>query len=74
MKITSKGQVTIPIEIRDRLGLHPSTEIEFEVEGTVVRIRKLKTSKGRGKTIVEHMRGKATTRLSTDEILSLTRR
>ena len=31
MRITSKGQVTIPIVIRERLGLHPNTEVEFEI-------------------------------------------
>jgi len=38
MRITSKGQVTIPIEIRKRLGLLPHTEVRFEVEGDAVRI------------------------------------
>ena len=33
MRITSKGQVTIPIEIREKLGLLPNTEVEFEVVG-----------------------------------------
>lgn len=31
MKLTSKGQVTIPQAIRDRAGLHPHTEVEFEM-------------------------------------------
>ena len=29
MRITSKGQVTIPQHIREELGLHPNTEVEF---------------------------------------------
>ncbi len=33
MRITSKGQVTIPVEIRERLGLLPDCEVEFVVEG-----------------------------------------
>ncbi len=32
MRITSKGQVTIPQHIREELGLHPNTEVEFSVE------------------------------------------
>ena len=32
MRITSKGQVTMPIEIRERLGLLPNSEVEFEVD------------------------------------------
>ena len=39
MRITSKGQVTIPIEIRERAGLLPMTEVEFEFDGKAVRIR-----------------------------------
>ena len=40
MRITSRGQVTIPVEIRERLGLLPNREVEFEVDGSAVRIRK----------------------------------
>ena len=73
MRITTKGQVTIPIEIRERLGLHPETEVEFEVTGNSVRIRKARAANGRGRRLVSRMKGRATTRLSTDEILALTR-
>ena len=37
VRITSKGQVTIPIEIREHLGLLPNSEVEFEVEGRTRR-------------------------------------
>lgn len=37
--ITRKGQVTIPIEIRTRLGLHPKDKVLFELEGDVVKLR-----------------------------------
>src|SRR5437764_944968 len=40
MRITAKGQVTIPIEIREKLGLLPATEVEFQVVGNAVRITK----------------------------------
>jgi AbrB family looped-hinge helix DNA binding protein len=40
MKITTKGQVTIPVEIREKLGLLPNSEVEFEVMGQTVRIRR----------------------------------
>jgi AbrB family looped-hinge helix DNA binding protein len=39
MRITSKGQVTIPSEIRERTGLQPNSEVILEVEGNTVRIR-----------------------------------
>lgn len=75
MRITSKGQVTIPIEIRERLGLLPNSEVEFEIEGTTVRIRKARgvRGRGRGRGIVARLRGKATAGMTTDEIMSLTR-
>ena len=53
MRITSKGQVTIPQEIRDRLGLQPETEVAFEVIGNTVRIRKVGDRPGRGRGIVD---------------------
>ena len=40
MRITSKGQVTIPIEIREKLGLVPDTEVTFEIVGKSARIKK----------------------------------
>jgi len=76
MQITSKGQVTIPQEIRNRLGLLPHTEVEFELSGDHARIRK-STGKGgsspRGRRAVEALRGTADTRMTTDQILALTR-
>jgi AbrB family looped-hinge helix DNA binding protein len=74
MRITSKGQVTIPIEIRERLGLFPDTEVEFEVQGNAARIFKARGGRSRGRSIVERLRGRGDVRLSTDEIMALTRR
>jgi AbrB family looped-hinge helix DNA binding protein len=74
MRITSKGQVTIPIEIRERVGLLPHTEVRFEVEGNAVKIlREEKSSGGRGERLLERMRGRATSGMSTEEIMALTR-
>jgi AbrB family looped-hinge helix DNA binding protein len=73
MRITAKGQVTIPQEIRHRLGLQPETEVEFDIVGNMVRIRKVASRNGRGHGIVDRLRGRATTRLTTDQILALTR-
>ena len=76
MRITSKGQVTIPVEIRERLGLLPNSEVEFIIDGNTVRIRKVRggDKRRRGRSIVEHLRGKATSGMTTDEIMALTRR
>jgi AbrB family looped-hinge helix DNA binding protein len=73
MRITTKGQVTIPADIRERLGLLPNTEVSFETDGDTVTIRKAGGANRRGQRIVEHLRGRATTRLTTDEIMALTR-
>lgn len=74
MRITSKGQVTIPADIRNRLGLLPQTEVVFEVEDDTVRIRRADNGElGRGKWLTRHMRGRATASMTTDEIMALTR-
>ncbi len=76
MRITSKGQVTIPVEIREKLGLLPNSEVEFEIAGRTVRIRKVRRARGggrRGKSLVAKLRGRGSVRMSTDEILELTR-
>ncbi|MGH9381914.1 MAG: AbrB/MazE/SpoVT family DNA-binding domain-containing protein [Thermoanaerobaculia bacterium] len=75
MQITAKGQVTIPQHIREAMGLLPHTEVEFVVEGDEVRlVKKAPTrSEGRGQRAVRLLRGSGTVRMSTDEILALTR-
>jgi AbrB family looped-hinge helix DNA binding protein len=74
MRITSKGQVTIPLRIRQRLGLHPNTEVRFDLVGKDVRIRKVPGSGGRGERLISHLKGRGTVRMTTEEILALTRR
>ena len=79
MRLTSKGQVTIPLEIREQLGLLPYTEVEFEIDRDAVRIRKARRSaaQSRGRRIVEHMRGRGktgpTSGMTTDQIMRLLR-
>lgn len=74
MRITSKGQVTIPQEIRQRAGLAPNMEVEFAIEKDKIVLRKAKTQKSRGALAVERLRSaRPRTSLSTDEILALTR-
>jgi AbrB family looped-hinge helix DNA binding protein len=73
MRITRRGQVTIPAEIRERLGMQPDTEVEFSIDGDSAVIRKARKGAGRGKRIVARMLGKATVKMTTDEIMALTR-
>ena len=74
MRVTSKGQVTIPLRIRQRLGLPPGTEVRFEVVGNSARLRKVRGAGGRGEKVVANLKGRGTVRMSTEEILALTRR
>ena len=78
MRITSKGQVTIPKAIREQCGLLPHTEVEFIVSGSSVRIVKASEPKKetRGERMVRLLRearGTGTSGLTTDEIMELTR-
>jgi AbrB family looped-hinge helix DNA binding protein len=74
MRVTSKGQVTIPIHIRERFGLLPDTEVDFVEDDDTVRIVRAKPpGDNRGRRIVERLRGRGTVKLSTDEIMALTR-
>ena len=75
MKITSKGQVTIPQDLRERFGLLPNTEVEFvpTADGRELRLVKSAKSSGRGRALVERLRGRGTSKLSTDELLKMMR-
>ena len=75
MRITSKGQVTIPAALREKAGLLPHTEVDFVYERGAVRIvrAKAKSGKGRGEEIVRRLRGTGTVKMTTDQIMALTR-
>jgi AbrB family looped-hinge helix DNA binding protein len=73
MRITSKGQVTIPLMVRRATGLLPNCEVEFKVEGRKVILIKAATQSRRGERLIGHMRGRGSVKMSTDEIMALTR-
>ena len=73
MKVTTKGQVTIPLEIREQLDIQPGSEVEFRIEGNALKVVPIRRARLRGKRIAEHLRGKGTVRLTTDEIMAMTR-
>ncbi|MGH3679766.1 MAG: AbrB/MazE/SpoVT family DNA-binding domain-containing protein [Natronosporangium sp.] len=74
MRVTAKGQVTIPAAIRERFGLLPDTEVEFVVDGETVRLTRAEPSgASRGQRVVARLRGRARTGMTTEEILALTR-
>jgi AbrB family looped-hinge helix DNA binding protein len=74
MRVTRKGQVTIPLAIRQKVGILPETEVEFTVRGDAVIVRKAGGSARRGPRLIRAMRGRATAGLSTDQIMALTRK
>lgn len=75
MRITFKGQVTIPAEIRELAGLLPHTEVNFEFDGKAVRIVRAHHRKndGRGSRLIAQLRGREDIAMSTEEIMALTR-
>lgn len=70
--VTSKGQVTIPKAIRDRLGIEPGSAVDFELapDGRIVLV-KIGGKPPRGRFAA--LRGRAGVGLTTDEIMALTR-
>ncbi len=76
MKVTIKGQVTIPIALRERFGLNPGTEVEFvATDGTL----QMKPRKRTRKTVsafdhwLAKAAGSARKGMTTDEIMAMTR-
>ncbi len=73
MQITSKGQVTIPQNIREKFGFLPHTEVEFIEENGNIIMRKVTGGSTRVSQFLDQIRGRYKSTLSTDEIMKLTR-
>ena len=75
MRITSKGQVTIPLPIREKFGMLPDTDVDFVTDGQTVRLvrKDMHAKPTRGSAAVLSLRGRADVKMSTDQILALTR-
>jgi len=73
VRITSKGQVTIPQQVRRELGLEPGDEVEIVVRDGAATIVPTQGPSGRGRRIVDALLGRGDVELSTDEIMALTR-
>lgn len=58
-RVTTKGQVTIPKEIRDALGIEPGDEVDFEPVGSEYRLRKRAPTTEDGGDPFEKHRGSA---------------
>ncbi len=73
MKVNSKGQVTIPAELRHRHGFAEGDEVEVVEDGQALRIVHVDPARTRGARAVARMRGRATTTRTTDELMQLLR-
>jgi len=73
MRMNSKGQVTIPAELRAKHHLHEGDELEVIEDGTTLRIVRAYGSETHGQRLVREMRGRATTSMSTEELMELLR-
>jgi AbrB family looped-hinge helix DNA binding protein len=72
MKLRSKGQLTIPVEIREHLGLREGDEVEFTIHGNVVQLSRA-AHQSRGRQAAGRLRGRGSSGMSTDEIMDLLR-
>jgi bifunctional DNA-binding transcriptional regulator/antitoxin component of YhaV-PrlF toxin-antitoxin module len=77
MRITKRGQITIPANIRARAGMTPNIEVTCEYDGTAARLLPVTAphKPGQGTELVAHLRhhGKRHGTMTTDEIMALTR-
>ena len=71
MRVTTKGQVTIPRGVREALGISPETEVDFIEDGG--RFYIVKTNLPNVTRKFKKLRRIASSKMSTDEIMSLTR-
>ena len=71
MRVTTKGQVTIPVNVREILGIMPETDIDFREDNG--RFYIVKISKPKKTRQFNKLRGIATAKMTTDEIMNLTR-
>jgi antitoxin PrlF len=70
MRVTQKGQVTIPLDVRRALGIHAGSDVQFELDDQGAR---LLVDREHAAGEIEAMRGAGDGELTTDEILALTR-
>jgi antitoxin PrlF len=71
MRVTQKGQVTIPLPVRRALGIGPGSDVEFELDEHGAR---LLVDSDRAAEEIRCMRGAGEGEMTTEEILALTRR
>ena len=73
MRLNSKGQVTIPADLRRKHHLSEGDELEVVEDGATLRIVRVAGSETRGQRMVRRMRGTADTTMTTDQLMELLR-
>jgi AbrB family looped-hinge helix DNA binding protein len=76
MKVTVKGQITIPLALRERFGLGPGTEVEFVATGGVLQVKPRKQASKAARPFdhwLAKAAGSAKPGMTTDEIMTITR-
>jgi antitoxin PrlF len=73
--LTSKGQVTVPKKVRDYLGLKPGAAVTFErLDNGDIALRAARPPRAKSRPgKFTKLRGRATVRMKTEDILALTR-
>lgn len=74
MKLTSKGQVTIPLKLRNQFGLKPLSEVTFEAAEEGVLIKPASDQRVKAlKLAMRKTRGSANAGLTTEQVMRATR-
>ncbi|MFT3871115.1 MAG: AbrB/MazE/SpoVT family DNA-binding domain-containing protein [Nocardioides sp.] len=73
MRLNSKGQVTIPADLRHKHGFTEGDEVEVVEDGDTLRIVHARAARSGGERIVARMRGTASTKKTTAELMELLR-
>lgn len=71
--LTSKGQVTVPKSLRDFLGIGPGSKVIFELTPAGEVVLRPLTARPARRSPFAKVRGSATVKMRTDEIMKLTR-
>ena len=72
-RMTIKGQITIPKDLREAFGWGPGEELVFVREADGVKLVAMKPARKPGDALVARLRGTGNRQRTADEILALTR-
>lgn len=73
MRVTTKGQVTIPVQVRQQMGIAPGSEVEIVAKEGHAEIRLVSGPQVGIRAVLDRMRGAAGPGMTTDEVMELTR-